>query len=128
MELEKCPICGTNEAVMKTGCFSFEMSQGYKIYCTKCFLQTGWYPTENLAVKAWNTRVSPWIRCETDELPDRDKIMKTQSIHVLVAHLWHNEKCVCEGYYYFNTKRRVNLDIYELDAIAWMPIPEFRED
>ena len=53
-ELENCPFCGYDKI------FVLKKHKQNKlwctIYCDKCFSKCGWWPTEEDAIKAWNTR------------------------------------------------------------------------
>lgn len=54
--IKNCPFCG-GEAVSRRRRPDHIMNGKYFICCTKCKNKTGYYNSEDEAVKAWNVRV-----------------------------------------------------------------------
>lgn len=54
-KLKACPFCGSEV-------FIWEESCGWKVSCNKSCVTippTGWFTSEKVAIKAWNTRNPP---------------------------------------------------------------------
>jgi len=51
--LKTCPFC--NYRAREHFSIGYPGKQ-YKVICNNCMIQTGWYPTQALANKAWNKR------------------------------------------------------------------------
>lgn len=55
-ELKPCPFCGDAGIL---GHFDDPEGGGVFAMCETCFAETFWEPTEQAAIKAWNTRAAP---------------------------------------------------------------------
>jgi len=53
MNLKPCPFCGGNPKIQED---SFMHGSYYDIQCQKCWAQSKGYPTEEMAIMAWNSR------------------------------------------------------------------------
>lgn len=128
MEIKNCPFCGVKPEIIKgkgTYC-------GFRKGIHRCkiigFIEIfDWIATHKIkqAIKAWNTRVSPWVKC-SDGLPEEGKEVLTMSNehnHIVydLAYIEHDPKN--EKLIWFVSWTPKSLD----QVIAWMPIPEFKE-
>lgn len=55
-KLKKCPFCG-EIADTYENYFPRIPTEKTRVFCLGCGVRTEWYPTEEEAINAWNTRV-----------------------------------------------------------------------
>lgn len=60
-DLKPCPFCGKPKALLEGY---------YHVRCTACQAQTGFFPTQQEAIDAWNCRASQWRSVADDPPPD----------------------------------------------------------
>ena len=60
-KLKNCFICNNGDIVMKRKKLNnepLEFRYLFRYLCKQCFIRTAWWPTEEDAKRAWNTRKS----------------------------------------------------------------------
>lgn len=67
MEIFLCPFCRGEAKIRREKYWQPKVS--FNIICTVCYSSSGWYPTADSAISAWNTRSEPSIVYPLFQLP-----------------------------------------------------------
>lgn len=124
-ELKRCPFCG-GKAERGLNVENRHIN-GAVVFCKKCGATTSAYEHGELAIEAWNTRPNPW-HTGTPNKEDWYFVMwrdTEDNWTRFSALLWNN----LNKTWYDDVTPDCNwCDEYHAEVIAWMPIPDFKEN
>jgi Lar family restriction alleviation protein len=89
VELKPCPFCGSKDVEIMVDVYHFAC-------CHECGIITTGYGNKEYAVKAWNTRVSPWHKYP-DDPPKKEGWYETvlpDSNAKIEVHYYHFPSCI----------------------------------